>query len=249
MGIKVLIIEDDLIIAENLKENLLEMGYSVVGIATRFEEAITLYNDVSPDICLVDIYLKGSAKNGIEIMEYLNAGDSIPIIYLTSFSDSEYRDKAKSTNPAAYLIKPASKKQIDVAIDFALSNFHKATNNKDHQCPFFTGNGYFFVKGSDRYEKIYEKDIAYLQASGTYCVISTTTKEYTISANLKSFLQQINSKELIRCHRSYAVNISRIHAFDDMSLFVLKDQEIHDIPMSNKYKNDVFAILPRIKSD
>ena len=253
MGIKVLIIEDDLIIAENLKENLLEMGYSIVGIASRTEEAISLFTEHSPDICLVDIYLKGSSKNGIEIMEFLNAGESIPIIYLTSFADSEYRDRAKSTNAAAYLIKPASKKQIDVAIDFALSNFHKpkleTNNNEDVHCPFFAGIGYFFVKSNGRYEKIYEKNIAYLKASGTYCVIATTSKEYIISANLKSFLSQIQTKDLVRCHRSYAVNINHIQAFDDISLFVLRGNEVNDIPISNSYKNDVFAILPRIKSD
>jgi DNA-binding LytR/AlgR family response regulator len=251
---KILIIEDDLIIAENLKENLIELQFDVIGIASRFQDAVDLFESEKPDLCLVDIYLKGSAKNGIETMEYLNAGFKIPIIYLTSFDDTEFREKAKSTNPSAYLIKPASKKQIDVAIDFALSNFHKkeietSSFKNSEKCPFYTGSGYFFIKVNDKYEKIYAKDIAFLTASGPYCKISTFKKEYTISANMKSFLEQLNSHKVIRCHRSYAVNIDHIKAFDDISLFVLKGQEVHDIPMSNKYKQIVYSILPRIKAD
>ena len=186
MSIQVLIIEDDLIIAENLKENLLELGYQVNGIASNATAAIAMYYQHRPDICITDIYLKGSAKNGIEIMQELNAAAEIPIIYLTSFSDHEYRDKAKSTNPAAYLMKPASKTQIDIAIDFALTNFRKKQLESEIDLPqqfsFITRKGYFFVKVKDRYEKIHAHDISLVMAAGSYTNIYTSDQEYTISA-------------------------------------------------------------------
>jgi len=235
MAIQVLIIEDDLIIAENLKENLLELGYQVNGISSNATSAIAMYRQQRPDICITDIYLKGSAKNGIEIMQELNAGDEIPIIYLTSFSDHEYRDKAKSTNPAAYLMKPASKTQIDVAIDFALTNFRKKQlefeTEDPYQCPFVTRKGYFFVKVKDRYEKIYAHDISLIMAAGSYTKIYTSEREYTISAGMKSFLQQLKSEDVVRCHRSYAINIHKIKAFDDLGLFVIQGKEVHNVPV------------------
>jgi len=229
MSIQVLVIEDDLIIAENLKENLTELGYVVTGIASDFSKAIALYASDKPDVCIVDIYLKGSAKNGIETMQHLNAGAEMPIIYLTSFSDHEIREKAKSTNPSAFLVKPASKAQIDVAIDFALTNFRKKQLEIEADapgpCPYVTRKGYFFIRIKDRYEKIYAHDISFVMAAGSYTKIYTSDREYTISAGMKSFLQQLKSEEIIRCHRSYAVNIHKVKAFDDIGLFVIQGKE------------------------
>jgi len=185
-------------------------------------------------------------------MHKLVAYNETPIIYLTSFDDQKFREIAKSTNPAAYLIKPCSKKQIDVAIDFALSNFHKKSNSINsgsESWPHFMGKEYFFIKVGDKYQKVHSHDICYLTASGPYCKIATGEKEYTISANLKSFLSQLNNENIVRCHRSYAININRVQAFDDISLFVLRSNEVHDIPISNTYKSDIFTALPRIKAD
>ncbi len=253
MSIQVLIIEDDLIIAENLKENLTELGYQITGVAPDATTAITMYRQNRPDVCITDIYLKGSAKNGIEIMQQLNAGVEIPIIYLTSFSDHEFREKAKSTHPAAYLMKPASKAQIDVAIDFALTNFRKnklelEVNEPEH-CPFVTRKGYFFIRVKDRYEKIYSSDISLVMAAGSYTKIYTSEREHTISAGLKNFLEQLASKDIVRCHRSYAVNIHKVKAFDDMGLFVLQDKEVHSVPVSGQYKELLQELLPKIKTD
>jgi len=247
MAIKVQIIEDDLIIAENLKENLEALDYIVTGVATNAEEAIDLYHSNPPDICIVDIYLKGSAKNGIEIMQTLDAGTKMPIIYLTSFSDQEIRMKAKSTNPSAFLVKPASQAQVDVAIDFALTNFKKQSNPVENN--YLTYQSSFFVKVKDRYEKINFPDIAYVMASGSYTKIYTSQKEYTISTGLKSFLEQVDSKDILRCHRSYAVNVQKIKAFDDINLFITREQELRSIPISQQYKSHIQAYLTKIKAD
>lgn len=251
MSIQVLIIEDDLIIAENLKENLLELGYQVTGVAANAATALEMYRQQKPDVCITDIYLKGSAKNGIEIMQQLNAGAEIPIIYLTSFSDHEYREKAKSTNPAAYLMKPASKIQVDVAIDFALTNFRKKKLELEpsDQCPFVTRKGYFFIRVKDRYEKIYASDISFVMAAGSYTKIYTTDREYTVSTGMKSFLEQLETNDIIRCHRSYAVNVHKVKAFDDLGLFVIQGEEVHNVPVSGQYKSILQELLPRIKTD
>lgn len=254
MAIKILIIEDDIIIAENLKENLEILGYVITGIAADFKEANELYENQLPDACIVDIALKGSAKNGIEIMEYLGAGDIMPIIYLTSFDSQKFREMAKGTNPSAYLVKPASKFQVDVTIDFALSNFRKSKLKESTQvdlpsCPYITKSGFFYVRSRDRYEKIYAHKIDFVMASGSYVKIYSLEKVYTLSAGLKSFLAQLKSLEIVRCHRSYAVNINNIEAFDDVNLFLKSGNEIHSIPMSKQYKSDVQLYLRKIKAD
>lgn len=253
MPINILIIEDDLIIAENLKENLESLNYKVVGIATNYKEAVNCFDSTKADLCLVDIHLKNSSKNGIEIMQYLKVGERIPIIYLTSFSDRAYRDLAKATNPAAYLMKPASKSQVDIAIEMAINNFRKTKSKSfgeefTDQCPFVTRQGYFFVKVKERYEKINTKDIVYVMAGGAYCKIFTSNKEYTVSAALKSFLQQLNTSDVMRCHRSYAVHMHKIQAFDEHNLFLVHQEQVREIPWSNQYKTRFKAFLPKIKA-
>lgn len=253
MPIKVLIIEDDFIIAENLKENLIELGYEVTGIAKDSKSAFTMYREQRPDICISDIYLKGSPKNGIEIMQQLNASAEIPIIYLTSFSDNEFREKAKLTSPSAFLMKPASRTQIDVAIDFALTNFRKKqwdnTSSEIESYPTFIRKDYFFIRVKDRYEKVITADISFIMAAGSYTKIYTSHKIFTISVGMKSFLEQLNVNGIARCHRSYAVNLNKIKAFDDMGLFVMHGKEIHQVPVSNQYKTSIQNLLPRIKTE
>lgn len=256
MALKILLIEDDFVLAEGLVENLNELGYTEVKVASRYSEVKTRLKDFEPDVFVVDIYLKGSAKNGIEIMEEVNSDGTIPLIYLTSFDDHTYRDKAKNTSPSAYLIKPASKQQIDVAIDFAISNFSKS-EVADPGSPevlreslnLHAGLGYFFVKTSDRYEKISENDVLYFKASGTYTVLYTTAKTYTLATNIKRVLPQLNQNIFIRCHRSFAVNKNKIAAFDDANIFVKGPDEMNSIPISRSFKSDISSSLVKIKTE
>jgi len=256
MALNILIIEDDLLLAEGLVENLLDLGYSEVKVASRYREVLVILENFKPDIFIVDIYLKGSAKNGIEIVTEIKEQIDAPIIYLTSFDDNEYRDKAKKTSPSAYLIKPASKPQIDVAIDFALSNFTKSETADNVQITdledsinLHKGVGYFFVKTSDRYEKIMENELLYLKASGTYTVLYTIEKSFTVATNIKRLLPQLNQSIILRCHRSYAVNKNKIKAFDDGNIYLKGKEEIHNIPVSRRYRSEINNKLVRIKTE
>ncbi len=247
-----MIIEDDLIIGENLKENLEELGYIPVGVATNYRESIKLFAEEQPDLCMVDIYLKGSAKNGIDTIYELKEQRELPIIYLTSFDDLEIREKAKKTNPSAYLIKPASKQQIDVAIDFALTNFNKAQlpdsiDDNHHHCPYLAGKGYFFLKVKEKYIKILTKDIVYLRASGSYCDIFTSVQSYTVSSSLKGLLINLNHESLFRCHRSYAININFIQSFDESNLYLSRGLELVHVQISSNHRRELLDYLPKLK--
>jgi len=256
MELKILLIEDDLILAEGLVENLYELGYRNVKVASGYQQVEDVLQSFVPDIFIVDIYLKGSPKNGIEIMEHLDASKYGPIIYLTSFDDHLYRDKAKKTNPSAYLIKPASKQQVDVAIDFAISNFSESKIADNSGIDELTdainlrvGQGYFFVKTGDRYEKVAESDVLYLQASGTYTLIYTNQKTYTVATNIKRLLPQVNQNIFVRCHRSYAINKNKIVAFNETDLFIQGEKEMSSIPVSRSFKSELTSSLVRIKTE
>lgn len=247
---KIYIIEDDLIIAQNLKENLEELSYDVVGVASDFEEVKQSIFKVKPDLCLVDIYLKESTKNGIDIVKHLQDHIDIPFVYLTSFDDHEYRNKAKSTRPAAYLLKPASKQQLDVTIDMALSTHYRKVmhvGESADNCPFLQGDDLLFIKNKDRYEKFIQSEIIYLKASGTYTEIISNHKKILVSLNLKRILSQLNQRSFLRCHRSYAVNRNFIEAFDDSTLFLKINDKIVEVPISRGKKEEFQSLMPRMK--
>ncbi|MCZ2101994.1 MAG: response regulator transcription factor [Chitinophagales bacterium] len=250
-GLKILIVEDDLIIAENLKENLDLMGYGQIFHAHNSDRGIAIFKDIHPDLCLVDIHLQGSTLDGIDMVLSEDMGRAVPVIYLTSFADEAIRSRAKKTNPAGYLIKPASKIQIDVAIDIALSTFYKKrVAEESPKTPISVSKDFVFLKvktaNYECYEKFNLRDITYIKAEGSYAHVHAGHKSTLVSMTLTKILEALNHSELIRCHRSYAVNIMHVHAVDYGAFFVLNDGVLLNVPIGEQYRSDVHARLHKV---
>ena len=122
--IRVLIIEDDPIIAEDIKEMLTNVNYSVVGIGYDKEDSFELIEKTKPDLILLDINLSGNYE-GFEIADYINKSRKIPFIYLTSYSGKEILERAKSTMPMGYIVKPFNERELYSTIEISLFNFSK----------------------------------------------------------------------------------------------------------------------------
>lgn len=120
-GIKVLIVEDEPLIAKNIGMYLNNNNYEVAAIAYDPDEAFYQLKKQQPDFAILDINLE-SDKTGIDIADYINRNNFIPFIYLTSYSDKETIEKAKLTNPAGFIVKPFNEKTLYATIEIALSN-------------------------------------------------------------------------------------------------------------------------------
>ena len=125
--ITAVIVEDEVIIAEDLKEILEELGYHVPDTAVSAEEAIDLIRNEKPDIVLVDIMLKGR-MDGIELAKIINDSFDIPFIFVTSHADRATIERAKKTRPHGYIVKPFEEEDIFAAVEIAMNNF---ANEKD----------------------------------------------------------------------------------------------------------------------
>lgn len=117
--IKALIVEDEVIIAEDIKQTLISLDYEVVGIATKYTRALAFLENETIDVVLVDIMLGGS-KNGIDLAHEIKDRFKIPFIFLTSHADAATVKKAKETQPNAYLLKPFSKDDLFTTLEIAL---------------------------------------------------------------------------------------------------------------------------------
>jgi CheY-like chemotaxis protein len=114
----VLIVEDEGIIAENLRELLIGLEYDAFAIAASSEEAVAKASERCPDVVLMDIRIKGKV-DGIGTAQLLNEYFDVPIIYLTAHADAATIDRAKRTGPYGYLLKPVRAPDLRSAIEIA----------------------------------------------------------------------------------------------------------------------------------
>lgn len=126
-GIRVLIVEDEPLIAKNIGMYLNNNDFEVSAIAYDSEEAMFQLKRQPPDFAILDINLE-SERDGIEIAEYINRNNFIPFIYLTSYSDKETIERAKKTNPAGFIVKPFNEKTLYATIEIALANHAQQAN-------------------------------------------------------------------------------------------------------------------------
>jgi PAS domain S-box-containing protein len=115
----ILIVEDEIIIADDIKSHLQKFGYEVPSIVTSGEEALKKVRDVRPDLVLMDIVLRG-AMDGIETAERIRSEFNIPVVYLTAFADDHTLERAKITEPFGYIIKPFEERDLYTTIEMAL---------------------------------------------------------------------------------------------------------------------------------
>lgn len=115
----ILIVEDESIVAQEIKICLENMGHAVASMAKRGEEAIIKAEEDLPDIILMDIQLKGQ-MDGIEAADIIQSRLGIPVIFLTAYHDDERLERAKFTRPYGYVLKPFQERDLKITIEMAL---------------------------------------------------------------------------------------------------------------------------------
>jgi DNA-binding NarL/FixJ family response regulator len=115
---KILIVEDEIIIANDLQQILIKENYNVCGIANSYDEAVKLFCQEHPQIVMCDIYLKGE-KTGIDFVNRINHLNNIPIVFITAFSSDELLSKIADKNHVSYITKPFTNSQVVAAVNLA----------------------------------------------------------------------------------------------------------------------------------
>jgi len=130
-GYSILVVEDEPLIAEDIRGYLEESGFGVAGIAHSGAMALEMLSRTKPDALLLDINL-GSGPDGIEIAEIIRLRYRLPFVFLTSHSDKSTLDRAKLSFPAGYLLKPFDGSDLMTSLEIALFN-HFNHNGLNHQ--------------------------------------------------------------------------------------------------------------------
>ena len=118
-GPNILVVEDEKIVALDIKNRLIDFGYNVPAIVSSGEDAVEKAGDLLPDLILMDIMLKGD-MDGIEAAEQIHELYDIPIVYLTAYADEKTLERAKVTEPFGYILKPFEERELRTNIEIAL---------------------------------------------------------------------------------------------------------------------------------
>lgn len=120
---RILVVEDESIVAFNLQQRLQRLGYDVPAIAESGEQSLTLVNEIRPDLILMDIHIQGDL-DGIDVASRLRETHATPVIYLTAYSEDSTLERARTTRPYGYLLKPFSERELHATIQMAFER-HK----------------------------------------------------------------------------------------------------------------------------
>jgi DNA-binding LytR/AlgR family response regulator len=244
--VKILIVEDEFMIAEDIAMRLDDFGYKVVGAVPTARQALDILENNPVDLALLDINISGPV-DGIQLAAAIQEKFNIPFIYLTSLASKAVVERAQKTLPSAFLLKPFNDRQVKIAIDMALNNFEnnavastvQEPSDPIKNEPMVVFKESLFLKKDSHFDRLSFDDVLFFEAASNYTSVVTKKGRYVYSAILKYFEEKLPGDKFVRVHRSYVVNIDSITGFEGNYLFV---NDIH-IPISKKRKDALFNML------
>lgn len=246
--LNIFIVEDESIVAKDIQNNLIKLGYNVLGIANNGKDAIEQIKELNPDVVLMDIMIKGDLT-GIEVAEQVRKFVNVPVIFLTAYADESTLSRAKVTEPYGYILKPFKeidlhstiemavyKHQKDAALQKERDFLYSLVENKDS-----SQNDILFVKANSKLVKVYLKDIYYVEALKDYVIINTQYARYTVHSTMKDIEKKLGTVDFIRVHRSYIVRTDKIQAIENQT--VVLENEKKAIPVGGSYRDELLGKL------
>ncbi len=246
--IKILLVEDQQIIAKDLEGLLTDWGYQVIGIAASGHEAIDFFKNHQPDLALVDVNIEGNI-DGIQTVEQFNQIRPIPIVYLTAQADFDTVQRAKSSNPFAYLLKPFDERGLQISLEMAFnvfakhqihpsktedSNITQANEIKLSADVILQNEDSIFIKQNYRFVKLKKEEIMLIEADRNHSYIHTHQHRYIVRMPLATIIERLQIDDLVRIHRSFAINIRFVEEFNDSEIII----NGKNIPFTAAYKDE-----------
>lgn len=208
----VLIVEDEIIIAEDLKDLIISFGFEKVYLSHTKEAAIQDLKNILPDLVLLDLHLEQSL-DGLEIAKIIDDTLSIPYIFITANADSQVIQEAVQTRAGAYITKPHKKSDLLAAIQIALKQDEPAETK------------FLLVKNWGSSLRIPINDIMYIESSGNYIHIYTTKEKIISRQSLEWAEEHLPKNQFLRVQRSFLVNTNQVSRLNAKSLYI-GDNEI-----------------------
>lgn len=244
--VKIVIVEDESIVAKDIQNSLKNLGYSVPAVVSSGEKAIEVVHKYQPNLVLMDIMLKGE-MSGIEAAKIIKEKFEVPIIFLTAYADEDTIEKAKLSFPYGYIIKPFKEKELETTIEMALNKYAEDVEIRKERDMFQSiairkdEPDSIFVRADYRLNKIRFSDIYFVEALKDYVVINTSDNIYTTHSTMKEMVKILPEKDFVRVHRSFIVRLDKIFSIKYPDLVIEGKMKV--IPIGGLYRKDLFSRL------
>ncbi|GHB42064.1 LytR/AlgR family response regulator transcription factor [Mongoliitalea lutea] len=244
---RILIVEDDVNIAENIEEILELLGYGNIDIANSANQAVKIIKRYKPDLVFMDIKLKGD-KDGIELGEIVHQMVDVPIVFVTSYSDPTIIERAKRINPAGFIVKPFNTNDIHAIVEIVLYNkrmkpaSESVVSKAADESPYLVTDA-VFIKSYNAFERVPYDNIYYVEANGNMVTIFTKAKNYTIRKSMKDMEDKLPPSMFLRVQKSFIVQLNQIESFNTRDI-TLKTGDV--VQVGRQYYNSFLAKLNTI---
>lgn len=235
---KIIIVEDEAIIADHLAMCLEDLGYKVVAIVDEAEEALRELKKEKANLVLIDINING-AIDGVDLAHRINREYAIPFVFITSNTDKITIERVKPTQPAAFIVKPYTTESLSTNIELALYQ-HKQKEPKDQEINIL--NDSFFIKDKHVFLKIKFDELLYAEAFDNYCFLHSTKGKHMLSTTLKLVEEKLINHGFLRIHRSFLVNLRHVDKIEPRSVHVSGNE----LPLSEQKRNELIALIERL---
>jgi DNA-binding LytR/AlgR family response regulator len=236
---KVLVVEDELVVAMHLCSQLEEFGYDVLPSLTNYNNAAESLNRDKPDIALLDIKLEGE-KTGIDLACYITEHIHIPFIFLTSLTDRRTFEEAKILKPSAYLVKPFRRDDLFTSIELALFNFYDKIepDNEPEQSGLIEKDA-FIIQTNHLFSRVKFSEIAFAKSDHVYIELYTVDgSKHLIRSTVEGLLGKLPNS-FCRTHRSFIINLNFVDSFSSQIVKVSGT----DIPVGRSFACELKAKL------
>src|SRR5690554_268977 len=210
---KIIVVEDEVIVAKDIAESLEKIGYEVVNTFSKREKLLSfLEKENKIDLILMDIMLSGNIT-GIETAGKIKEKYNIPVVFLTAYADEKTIDKAKIVEPYGYIIKPFKEIDLRTSIEMALYKYKKEKEKLAGINQVKTINSaaivrdFIYVKSNSKLVKVENNNLYFIEALKDYVIVHTKDEKYTIHSTMKDMVEDRKSTRLNSSHVriSYAV--------------------------------------------
>jgi len=242
-NLKVLIVEDEALVATDIEESLETLGYIVQNAVASGKAAIDEVEKNLPDVILMDIILKGE-MTGIEAANIIRQKHNVPIIYLTANADISTIEKAKISLPYGYIIKPFTEKDLQTNIEIARFKFENDIKSKVESDQFnqFFGLGddkkdHVIVQGEKGLEKINPDEVYFIEKRAGHIVFHLFDQEVFSTSSPEEIRTLFPEEKFITVSHSFIVNVDKIFLAkfpeiiiaDKMSVISVDDDRLEEL--------------------
>ncbi len=228
--LRILIVEDEFVTLDTLRDTLQDLGYIVAGDAMTVSEAKEILRTCPVDIAILDINLEAPG-DGIELGHFIRNQYQLPFMYLTAYANATTIREAAKSKPYGYLIKPFTPSDIYAALEVTLARAEEEQGDSQEAD--------IFLRDGENFCRVPVQEISFVQAFRNYLEVHVGDERYLIRSTLKDFWERLPEDTFLQPHRSFLVNPEKVTGFDGASLKLAEAS----IPVSRSAKTEILIFF------